>query len=1275
MPASFRVEVRERPGASRAFLTENTGSQFHPQVMLEVMKNHLRPSGLAGIVLLLLGVGTNTHATVGATTPFISYEAEAGTCGGGAVVVSLTSPPTTQYSSPQLEASGHAYVQLAGTGQYVQWTNNTGQNITAINVRECIPDAPTGGGMTATLDFYVDGVFRQALNLNSMQTWLYENSTNYNGNDQDPTHGSPRVFFDEVHTFITGAAVAPGSIIRLQQDSTNNAAFYYIDVIDLESPPAALSQPANSLSITTYGAVANNISVDSTTAIQNCINAAQSQGKSVWIPPGTYYLNTTKGLTATGITIQGAGTWYSTIYRNVPIPNPTPLAAIFSVTSCTVRNFALDANATSRASVDGCGGAMDTSGTNWLADSIWTQHTMSGFWASGVGGTVQNCRLTSIWADGINLNNVSLNNTVGNNLTNRNNFVRGTGDDANAINSVNYNGSQYYTPMSGIVIMNTTAIAPWGGKGVAIYGGSGHLVMNNFMSDTARYVGLGVMKFGVNGSDLLSATVIGNTVLRCGGNGYLQQQQAMMIGNGGDGQAVGMVANAYCASNTIINSLYDAVGFSSSTNIVFQYNTILAPGLDGIAIGPPSLGSGVMGAAIINSNTVSGLKTGQVAFTNSAAAYAAIMPMAATGYTSVSGAAPEPCAEGGQELGSIAPGDWSAYSNVNLNGANAFVARAASASSGNNIEIHLDTTNGPLIGTCVIPGTGGGQSYTNAYCALTGASGIHNVYLIATGSGGGQFALEFFGFFTAPPVASHQLAVGTTVSLRALANNKYVCADNGGTNALIAKSTSIGPWERFTVVDAGGGNIGLQAANSLYVCAENAGASPLIANRTGVGSWESFFEVDAGGGNIGLRALINGEYVSADNGGANPLIANSNAVGTWQSFTVVTPPAVPSGLMAIASYSQVALSWAGSAGATGYNLKRSTTNGGPYAVIAANLPSAGYTDTGLTNFTAYYYVVSATNDAGESTNSLQVSATPGLLTRAGWVASAISTESGGSPANALDGDITTRWSTGAPQTNGQWFQVDMGATNTFYRLVLDAGSSSSDYPRGYRVNVSNDGANWGSPVATGAGSSAVTTITFATNTARYIRVTQTGSVSGLWWSIHEFNVYGTSGTPPATPTGLSAVAGDGRVALAWNPTPKTTGYNVRRATALNGTYSLVATNLAGVVFTNAGLANGSVYYFTVSAINLAGESSGSAPVSAQPVSMTPPQLVFQPAGGQMQLAWPQDHTSWSLQVQTNSPSGGLGTNWVTVPASKATNQMTFPLDSTSGSVFFRLIYP
>lgn len=160
-----------------------------------------------------------------------------------------------------------------------------------------------------------------------------------------------------------------------------------------------------------------------------------------------------------------------------------------------------------------------------------------------------------------------------------------------------------------------------------------------------------------------------------------------------------------------------------------------------------------------------------------------------------------------------------------------------------------------------------------------------------------------------------------------------------------------------------------------------------------------------------------------------------------------------------------------------------------------------------------------------------------------------------------------------------------------------------------------------------------------------------------------------------TPSGLTATAGDGEVALAWNSPGNATGYNVQRSASNSGPYAIIATNQEAMRFTNFGLSNGTTYYFVVSALNSAGESANSAAVAAQPVSLSPPVFNFAVSGGQVELIWPQDHTGWSLQSQTNSSNNGLSTNWVAVPSSTLTNQMAFPIGLTNGSVFFRLAYP
>jgi hypothetical protein len=163
--------------------------------------------------------------------------------------------------------------------------------------------------------------------------------------------------------------------------------------------------------------------------------------------------------------------------------------------------------------------------------------------------------------------------------------------------------------------------------------------------------------------------------------------------------------------------------------------------------------------------------------------------------------------------------------------------------------------------------------------------------------------------------------------------------------------------------------------------------------------------------------------------------------------------------------------------------------------------------------------------------------------------------------------------------------------------------------------------------------------------------------------------------PPTAPTGLTAAAAAGQVALSWNGTAETDGYNVKRSTTSGGPYSIVASNLTSATFTNTGLVNGMWYYYVVASVNLAGQSTNSAQASAFPIASTPPAIGYGTSGNQLQLAWPADHTGWLLEAQTNAPRVGLSTNWVIVPGSSAVNSWSIPIATAEGSVFFRLVHP
>ncbi|QGR00327.1 carbohydrate-binding protein [Paenibacillus psychroresistens] len=137
----------------------------------------------------------------------------------------------------------------------------------------------------------------------------------------------------------------------------------------------------------------------------------------------------------------------------------------------------------------------------------------------------------------------------------------------------------------------------------------------------------------------------------------------------------------------------------------------------------------------------------------------------AESFNSQVGIQTETSSEAGLNVGFVDNGDYLVFNSINFgSGAISFDARVASAATGGNIEVRLDSLTGTLAGTCAIVGTGGWQTWITKTCSMSSISGVHNLYLKFTGGAGNLFNLNWFKFAATsptptptPPPAGHDV--------------------------------------------------------------------------------------------------------------------------------------------------------------------------------------------------------------------------------------------------------------------------------------------------------------------------------------------------------------------------------------------------------------------------------------------------------------------------------------------------------------------------------------
>ena len=126
-------------------------------------------------------------------------------------------------------------------------------------------------------------------------------------------------------------------------------------------------------------------------------------------------------------------------------------------------------------------------------------------------------------------------------------------------------------------------------------------------------------------------------------------------------------------------------------------------------------------------------------------------------------------------------------------------------------------------------------------------------------------------------------------SIKSVANEKYVVAENGGSDPIVANRDSYGgSWETFYLINNDDGTVSIKAdANNKYVCAVLDEENQLVPRSESVGTWEKFQIYKISDTEYGLKSAENGKYVKADLDNGGKLIAGSDSIaGAWEAFNI-----------------------------------------------------------------------------------------------------------------------------------------------------------------------------------------------------------------------------------------------------------------------------------------------------------------------------------------------------------------------------------------------------
>ena len=428
-----------------------------------------------------------------------------------------------------------------------------------------------------------------------------------------------------------------------------------------------------------------------------------------------------------------------------------------------------------------------------------------------------------------------------------------------------------------------------------------------------------------------------------------------------------------------------------------------------------------------------------------------------------------------------------------------------------------------------------------------------------------------------------------------------------------------------------------------------------VTSSTPPGNYAFYFDANAAGDGNGNYTgdIFSDNYLLA-------VVANASV-----------PP--PTNLTAVGSEKAVTLNWTAPAGVTNatYNVYRGTAAGGESATpVATGLSATAYTDSSLTDGTAYFYMVKTLANGGISVASNEASATPVLapptaLTAVGsekavtlnWSAPAgvtgatysvyRGTAAGGESATPVAMGLTTTTYPDAGLTDGTtYFYMVKTLVNGDVSAASNEASATADptpptaltattaknvVTLTWMATVTGTGVTYNVYRGTASGGESATPIAKGVKASPY---TDLHPVYGVANYYVVRTVVGTAVSGPsnealvtpvlAAPTApiLKVTAGNATVSLIWTAPAGAATYSVYRANG-GAVAALIVSGLKSIYYHDNAVANGTTYAYYVIAINTVGSSPNSNTVTATPApAPTAPTALTATAGSKkVTLAW------------------------------------------------------